>query len=261
MSATEADLDYRIRILKNASLFARATDEDIAELARLGKVVAVERGRVLAKPGQEGSHIYVVHSGLGAELHFELGEQKPILVKLHGKGSAVGLVCAVIRDARREDPSGGPGPSRRAEALTNLTVLSLPAADFFRRCRRNSDLGAALARTLAEQCDLIARIYARSTQNTLEMRLAGFFTRVKELSAVDDWNPVTNVGKLSQSAIATMLGVSREHVNRTIAMWERSGLIFQNKNGDFIIQNANRLAQLALTPAERGAPEEEDDWL
>lgn len=261
MSATEAGLDYRVRILKNAPLFAGATDEAIAELARLGRVVAVERGQMLAKRGLEGEYIFVVHSGVGAELHFELGEQKPILVKLHGGGSTAGLVCAVIRDARRVDPTGVPCPSRRAEALTNMTVLSLPATDYLRLCRRDPDLGAALAHALADQSDLIARIYARSTQNTLETRLAAFFNSVRELSATDDWNPVTNVGKLSQSAIATMLGVSREHVNRTIAMWERSGLIFQNKNGDFIIQNANRLAQLAMTPAERGAPEEADDWL
>lgn len=261
MGVTEADLDYRVRILRDAPLFARATDEEITELARIGKVVAIERGRMLARPGLEGAYIYVVQSGIGAELHNELGEQKPILVKLHGKGSTAALVCALIRDARRLDPAGGSGPSRRAEALSNMTVLSIPSTDFLRVCRRNPDLCAALAGQLAEQCDLLARIYARCTYNTLETRLAAFFNRIKELSAVDDWNPVTNIGKWSQSAIATMLGVSREHVNRTIAMWERSGLIFQNKNGDFIIQNANRLAQLAMTPAERGAPEEEDDWL
>lgn len=261
MRAADADLDYRIRILKNAPLFKTAADDDISELARVSRVFAVERGNMLAQSGQEGTFIFVVKSGVGAELHFELGEDKPILVKLHGPGSIAGVVCAIIYDSRQKDPSGGAMPARRPEALSNMTVLRAPAADFLRVCRRNPDLSAGLIRLLAEQSDLIARVYARSTQHTLEMRLAAFFSRVCALSAVDDWNPANNVGKLSQSRIAAMLGVSRERVNKTIGMWERSGLIFQNKSGDFIIEDVNRLAQIARTRAERGTPEKEDDWL
>jgi hypothetical protein len=56
-----------------------------------------------------------------------------------------------------------------------------------------------------------------------------------------------------------MLGVSREHVNRTLAMWERSGLIFQNKSGEVIVQNRKRLALLAGDRSK--AADKGDEWL
>jgi len=261
MRAADADLDFKIRILKNAPLFRHAADDDIAELARVGKVVAVERGKTLSKRGREGTLIFVVQSGVGAELHLELGEDRPILVKLHGPGAVAGLVDALMREDARPDPLEDEPHGRRIEALTNMSVLVAPAADFLRLCRRDADLSAALARLLAEHNEVLAQIFARSTHHTLEMRLAAFFARITELTAADNWNPAINLGKLSQSAIATMLGVSREQVNRTIAMWERSGLIFQNKSGDFLVHNAKRLAHLAQAHPERGTPDQQDDWL
>ena len=41
-----------------------------------------------------------------------------------------------------------------------------------------------------------------------------------------------------------VLGVSREHVNRTLIMWERSGLILQSKGGEIVIENRKRLEQI-----------------
>lgn len=261
MPVVAADLEYKIRILKSTPLFKPAEDAEITELARVSRVIAVPRNAPLMNTSAEGSQIFAVQSGIGAELHLELGDGRPVLIKLHGPGSVAGVVSALLRESNGPDTQHKARPSRRIDALSNMSVLCAPSADFLRLCRRNSELSTALSQIVAEQCELLARIYARSTTNTLEMRLAAFISRLTELSANDDWNPVTNIGRLSQSSVATMLGVSREHVNRTLAMWERSGLIFQNKAGDFIVQNARRLSQLSLTPAERGAPEMEDEWL
>lgn len=259
--AVDADFEFKFRVLKNTRLFQDAPEKEISLLARSAKIVSIPRGAGVPRQGQDGQNLHVVQSGVGAELHLEYGEERPILVKMHGPGDIAGLVSAIMRDAIRRGLDARKATERKIEAVTNITALSLPAADVLQMCRRNSKMGETLTLLLAEQHEILAGVYARSTYNTLETRLARFFSRLSELIAPNEWRPETNVGKLSQSAIATMLGVSREHVNRTLAMWERTGVVFQNNNGEFVIQDSKRLSRLALTDAKRGAPDKVDDWL
>jgi len=261
MATSDADLEFRVRILRAARLFRDAAPDDLIELARVARVTAIARGKNAVRPGNEGSSIYVMQSGVAAELHLELGEDRPILVGLIGASSVAGVVSALLRESAPAKAEDTPAPRRRIEALSNVSLLSVPTPDFLRIVRRSPELSAALAVHLAERCDDLASIFAKSTDYTLEMRLATFFSRVATLSALDDWNPVINLGRLSQSSIATMLGVSRENVNRTLAIWERSGLIFQAKNGDVLVQNAKRLAHLATAREESRALEKAEDWL
>jgi CRP-like cAMP-binding protein len=260
MLKTDADADFKIRILRNTPLFSSAPDDDLAELARIGKVTAYQHGKLLAKEGQDGAQIHFLQSGVAAELLVEPGAEYAILVGLHGPGGVAGAVGALARKAgsRGEAPETA---GRRIEALSNVQALTAPAAEVLRICRRNPELSLNLAQFVAGQHDDLSRIYARSTHHSLEMRLAAFFSHLAQLCATEDWNPVSNIGRLSQSAVAAMLGVSREHVNRTLAIWERSGLIFQNKKGDILIQNARRLERLAETHGDRSAGDRQEDWL
>ncbi|NWG72031.1 MAG: Crp/Fnr family transcriptional regulator [Parvularculaceae bacterium] len=258
---TDADAEFKIRLLRASPVLKAAADDDLVELARVGKVGAFQAGKVLQKP-ENAPQVLVLQSGVAAELVIERGVDDAILVGMYGPGAIFGLVGALApkRSTPKEEIDHA-AEGRRIEALTNLQVYSAPAADFFRIARRNPDLSIALLSLLADQHDRLARQYARSTSHSLEVRLAAFFAEVADLIAPDDWNPSANLGKLSQSSVASMLGVSREHVNRTLAIWERSGIIFQNKKGEILVQNARRLERLAESKPERASGDRSDDWL
>jgi CRP-like cAMP-binding protein len=257
MPKSDADADFKIRLLKTASDLRAGAEADLAELARVGKVAAYQAGKPMTKGKGEAALFFVIQSGVAVELTVEAGAKDAILVALHGPGAVIGLVSALI-DSKSETTSKS---ERQIEALSNLQAFSAPAADLLRVARRNPELMTEIAATLARENLKLARLYVRSTDHSLEMRLAAFFAEVADLSATDDWSPVANIGKLSQSSIASMLGVSREHVNRTLAMWERSGLIFQNKKGEILVQNARRLERLAESKSDGGASDRQDDHL
>lgn len=254
--AGDADTDFKLRSLRLSSLFARAAEDDLVELARVAKPVAAQRGKPLAKPGTEGEQIFVIQTGVAAELQSDQAAEDALLVALLGAGEAAGLVSAVMR------LDGGQAlfVRRQLQCLSNVTALAVPAPDFFRVCRRSTELSLALAQALARDAGDAARLFVQSVAASLEARLSGFFARVADLTSTEDWNPSTNIGPISQSAVAQMLGVSREHVNRTLAMWERSGLIFQNKAGEVIVQNRKRLAALA-GDRSKSSSEKGDEWL
>ena len=256
----DADAEFKVRLLKASPIFREAGEDDLHELARVGKVTAFPAGKALSRPDQASAQIFVLHSGVAADLLVEAGIEDHILVGLFGPGSVLGLAGGL--GARRTPDKEDAGPvGRRIEALSNVQALAAPLPDFLRIARRNADIALALMTLLAEEHGKLARLYARSTCLSLETRLASFFAEIAALIAPDDWNPTANLGRLSQSSVAGMLGVSREHVNRTLAIWERSGIIFQNKKGEILVQNARRLERLAEAKAERGAGDKVEDWL
>jgi CRP-like cAMP-binding protein len=261
MKKSDVDAEFRIRMFKGAPLFAAAGPDDLAELARAAKSVAVQAGRPLLKAEQDGAQVFVLQSGVAAELRVEPGEANELAVALLGPGDIAGLVSVFLPKSERGEAAEPAGAARRIEALSNLQALALSGPDFLRICRRNPDLMASVAARLAAHNATLAGVYARATGRSLETRLAGFFAELARLTTVEDWNPVANIGRLSQSAIATMLGVSREHVNRTLAMWERSGLIFQDKRGEIFVLNPKRLGRLADIGAERAGGDRDADWL
>jgi CRP-like cAMP-binding protein len=243
---------FKLRVLKGAALFDAAGEGDLAELVRVGRMAAFDRGKPLSRP--DGPNIYVIQSGVAAELLLPPGQDEPVLVALAGRGEIAGLAGALASPARK-------AAGRSVEALTEVAAFTAPAAGFLRVCRRNAELSIALAGLVAKQEQDLAGRLAKSLHDPLEMRVAALFMEIADRLASDDWSPVVHLGRLPQSSIAAMLGVSREHVNRTITMWERLGLIFKDKRGDISIQNMKRLRSIASVRAESPIGGPKDEWL
>jgi len=252
----QAERAYWSRIISAAPLFKGVTAEDIGELARCARSLAVERGKAIAAPRGKDPEIYIVESGAAALLDSDPGGGKSILVALMGPGEVIGLVAAA--EWMMKDTAARKGEWR---ALANLTLVAIPIPDFIRVLTRSNELSAACLGALARSLRSVSQRYTASLQHPLEMRLAALLEQLGAIAAGDRWQPTANLGRLQQTQIAEMLGVSREHVNRTLIMWEKSGLIFQAKNGDLMIENRKRLAQLAGGRHASGAAAADNDYL
>jgi CRP-like cAMP-binding protein len=251
----DAERSFLARILSSSPTFRTAAPDDIAELARAARNIAVQRGGVITPPKGKSAEIYVIDTGIAAKLAAESPEAKSILVGLFGAGDAIAIDAAF-----REKPDGE--AVRELRALTNVTGAAIPVEDFRRILRRSHELAEAAIATLAVRQSKLEARFALALQSPLEMRLAAFFSQLAAMTAGNRWQPTAVIGKLSQSFVADMLAVSREHVNRTLAMWEKSGLIFQSKTGDITVENRKRLMQIAgeRRAAKSSTPETDALW-
>ena len=252
--SSDADADYKRRVLAAAPIFQTTPEDDLAELARCGKMIAIARGKPVAKPG--ATNVFIVQTGVIAGLQADHESAKPVLTVLFGPGAVCGVQTALTDPEQRDSH-----PPAEARCLTDVSAISLPLPDLLRVARRSTELSQSLMTVLATHTDETAQLLAQSLRRPLELRLANIFSRIGDLIAGDDWRPTVGIGKISQSFAAEMLGVSREHVNRTLTMWEKSGLIFQNKSGEILIQNRKRLSVLASDKTAAPQSAKDSDWI
>gem|GEM_PF-6637233 len=252
--SSDADVDFKRRVLAAAPVFQTTLEDDLAELARCGKMIAVARGKLIAKPG--ATNVFIVQTGVIAGLQADHESAKPVLTALFGPGAICGVQTALTDPEQRDSH-----PPAEARCLTDVSAISMPLSDLLRVARRSTELSQSLMTILATHTDETAQMLAQSLRRPLELRLANVFSRIGDLIAGDDWRPTVGIGKISQSFAAEMLGVSREHVNRTLTMWEKSGLIFQNKSGEILIQNRKRLSVLASDKTAAPQSAKDSDWI
>jgi len=257
MSKTSSpDTQFKLRILQSSKIFNECGENDLAELARCSQLKAFPGGKPLAGAGRDGETIFLVQSGVAAELQPVTDAGKSVLTELFGAGDAAGVVNAIANQEIKDRAQ-----LRQTQSLTPVSALLIPSADFFRISRRSPELVTAIMKNLANRSLALGKRLGEAAHATLEARLAGLFSRIADLSTDDDWNPTVSIGHISQTGIAEMLGVSREHVNRTLSMWERSGLIFQNQAGEIVVQNRKRLAVISRDQRQPAHTEKIDDWL
>ena len=251
----DADTEYKRRLLATAPIFQSTPEDDLAELAHRGKIVAIARGKTTPRAAG-GDSVFVIERGVIAALRADHENTKPVLTALFGPGDMAGLQAALTE----QRPPGAICLSE-TRCLSNVSAVAIPSADLMRVARRCPELSQSLMSALATYTNETAKLLVQSLHRSLELRLASLFSRIGDLLAGEDWRPTAAVGKISQSFAAEMLGVSREHVNRTLTMWEKSGLIFQNKSGEITIQNRNRLHQLASDQSAASQSSKEGDWI
>lgn len=253
----QAERAYLGRIIAGARLFAGAAADDVAELTRHARSLAVARGKSIAAPKGKDAEVCVIEKGAAALLDRDPATDRSILVALMGPGDVIGLVRAA--ESMNGDQAEQKGEWR---ALSNLTLVAIPIPEFVRVLRRSSDLSAACLGSIARSLRQVTARYVASLQHPLELRLAAFLEELGGIASGNRWEPTVNIGRLQQTQIAEMLGVSREHINRTLIMWEKSGLIFQTRSGEIVIENRKRLSQLASArrPANASAGDSDRLW-
>ncbi len=246
---------YKARALSVGDVFSVLDPADLEELARIASPSAILRGRAF-KPGAQ-NNIFFIQSGAAAVLKSDHEGAKPVLTALLGPGSICGLEAVLHQNTQAM------APLSTLQSLSDVSALTLSVADILRIARRSPNFSVALMEALAAQTQETAARMAESLSRPLELRLAKFLSQLSEKLVQDDWRPSAMIGRLSQSFIADMLGVSREHINRTLTMWEKSGLVFQNKSGEIIIHNRKRLRAIASdeNAAAQSKKNKDHEWL
>jgi len=129
-----------------------------------------------------------------------------------------------------------------AQAATDVTLLSIKAAEFREFYQNNPQLSDKMMKTcLHDMRRLVGRLESL-TFESLKIRLATILLEKSVAVPID--HTTQDEIHLTQQEIAQLIGVSRESVSHLLAVWEKENALIL-KRGRVIISHRDKLEQLA----------------
>lgn len=189
--------------LRRLDLFEGMSDLDMERLGALLRERSCPSGEeVVVRPG--GDRIYLVKQGRVAVMH------DGVVVAVLGAGQLFGTSALF----------GAAITGQRAVAIEDVVVCEAPAGQFLTAMATHPRLAAKVVTNLARQLFELERTVERAATASVEQRLAELLLRLAR-----DRDGHAEVRGVSQSDLAKMVGAARESVSRTIAAWERNGVV------------------------------------
>jgi len=202
-----------------AELLARVpllADLDPGELERIAQVAiprSFPKGARVFHEGDTSDACYVVREG-EVRVTREHSDGRAIALATLGPGELVGELAMLDGEVR----------SASVEALTDVELLAVSAADMRGLLERNADITTKLVVKLAERLRETNERISRQSFQTVPSRVAGVLSQlVNEQSAELGRDGVTI--RMNQVDLAQLAGTSRESVSRFLAVLERAGVV------------------------------------
>jgi CRP-like cAMP-binding protein len=229
---TEADKDRHW--LTRSSLFGDLDAADLDRLAALCRRRDLARGQLLFNQGDEADGLYIVTAGI-LRIMLVAGDGRELTLNLMEPGDVVGEISLL----------DGLPRSAGAVAMTDVTCLVLSQTAFNSALDENPSLSRpiiyALCELLRRNTDTIgdrAFLDLRGRLCRLLSALAVGYGREGDDGATEIALPIT------QTDVATMLGVTREAVNKQMNTLAKVGLV-RSAQGKVLVLDHVGLSDLA----------------
>jgi CRP/FNR family transcriptional regulator len=218
--------------IRDAPLLARLPDDDLKALAARGRVRRFNAGATLFHEGDPGDAIYVVVDGRIRMSRLSGGGTEATLA-LIGPGDCTGELS--LFDGRPR--------SATATAMQATRTFVVSRDDFVDWIRERPGASLALLETLSLRLRRTNEIVTDLVFLDLPHRLAKHLLSLAA-SHADGPNARRPRLQVTQSELASMLGVSRESVNKQLNQFSRDGWITISR-GAVIIDDAEALRTFA----------------
>jgi CRP/FNR family transcriptional regulator, cyclic AMP receptor protein len=224
-NALDTARDDAGRMLRRCALFAGLDDEALRSLATHAQRRRFAAGEVIFRIGAPGQSMMTVVTGT-VRISAPSPDGKEIVLAEVGIGEVIGEMALLDGKERSAD----------AVALTNCDLLVLERRDMLVYLERHPSIGIKLLEVLCERL-------RRTDQQIHEIAFLGLPTRLaKALLRLGGSNPQAKLA-LSQRELGSMIGGTRESVNRCLREWHRRGFI-ELHEGWIIIRDRPELEQL-----------------
>jgi CRP-like cAMP-binding protein len=225
--------DIAVESLRSSPLFARMAPETLANLARTLRRRRFRRGEVIFHQGDPGDSLHIVVAGA----------VKIVLPSAEGDE-------AIIATLRRGDFFGelalldGAPHSATATALEPTETLVLPRREFHELVDRDPALREALLAGLAGELRRLTGHVEELHFLDLAGRLAMRLTRLAREASPDARGRLTVNWPYTQSDLASMIGGTRQSVNKLLSGLVEEGLISIERD-TLVIHDVERLERRA----------------
>ena len=215
-------------LIRDVPLLARLPEEEVRALASKGHVHNYTNGTAIFHEGDPGDALHIVIEG-GVRIVVASPKGEEATVALLGAGECVGELALLDGKPR----------SASAIASGNTKTLVVRREDFTRWLSERPKAAFALLETLSLRVRRTDAALADFAFLDLPQRLA---KRLLDVASVqqDGNEPSGFQIRITQAELASMLGVSRESVNKQLNRFARNGWIALSR-GAITLQDADAL--------------------
>lgn len=216
-------------LLQRVPFLAALSDADRAELAAAARRRRYPRGQTVFHKDEPGETLFIVDRG-SVRIYLPSPQGADLTLAVLGPGDFFGDMALL---------DGGPR-SASAAAVEDTDTIALDRADFTALLRSRPEAAmavlAAVARRLRDADEMAADLAFLDVAGRLAKKLL-------ELAASQGVRRADGTLldlSLTQEALANMLGVTRESVNRQLAIFRREGIVALDGRR-FLIRDAEAL--------------------
>ena len=226
------DIDARRAALIRAPIFQSLQPADIDLILGRAIMRRVSRNEVILRRGDPNSGMFVVMTGR-VRIGVVSEDGKEVTLSVLGAGEVLGEMSLL----------DGEPCSADVTAQEDCALLLIERGQFLNLLRTNSELCLRLM-------GFLTRRLRRANAALEDMALLDLPTRLARLLSrlAADYGVPVRTGtrievRLSQKDLSTLVGASREKVNRQIRQWEDEGVLSKD-SGRMVISDARALPSL-----------------
>ena len=186
------------------------------ELDRIAQVAvprSYPKGARVFHEGDESDACYVIREG-EVRVTREHSDGRAIALATLGPGELVGELAMLDGGVR----------SASLEALTDIELLAVSAADMRGLLERNAEITAKLVVALTKRLRETNERISRQSFQTVPSRVAGVLSQLVQEDGGDPGRDGVTI-RMNQADLAQLAGTSRESVSRFLAVLERAGVV------------------------------------
>lgn len=200
-------------LLARVPLLSDLEEDELQRIAQVAIPRSFPKGARVFHEGDTSDACYVIRSG-EVRVTREHPDGRAIALATLGPGELVGELAMIDGGSR----------SASVEALTDVELLAVSAADMRSLLERNAQMTAKLVVALTKRLRETNERISRQSFQTVPSRVAGVLSQlVSEENAEQGRDGVTI--RMNQADLAQLAGTSRESVSRFLAVLERAGVV------------------------------------
>jgi CRP-like cAMP-binding protein len=229
-----SDTAARRELLARVPVLADLAPRELDALAQVAHTRRLAAREVLFHKGDAGSQVYVVVRGR-LRIYAQSADGTDVVFGIMDPGEVCGEM-ALLAGGKR---------TATAVAIEATELLGLDRRDFLALLRSRPQLSVRLLEVLAERLRRISEFVEDTVFLDLPTRLA------KKLLALANsyGKPLADGGvridvKLSQQELGTMVGTTRESINKQLRAWRSQGIV-ASEGGYVVIRRRPDLVRLA----------------
>jgi len=216
-----------LELLKQVPLFQGLTEGELKSLTADFVRQELQPDDVLFYQGDAGHILYVVETGK-VRIFVQGEDGQELSVTVCGTGDLVGEM-SVIDELPR---------SASAVALERTTVLRLSRERFREHVRRSPQLAFNVMKALSVRLRFSTRQLDSLSMASVPTRLARKLLELADQHGLTEGHETRIAVALTQSELASLLGATRESVNKALGQFKRQGLIRQEEGQLIIVDRA-----------------------
>jgi CRP/FNR family cyclic AMP-dependent transcriptional regulator len=224
-------IDYARQLLGNCILFSGLSRDERAAIATRARIRSFGPGETIFTIGSPGNEIMAVLNG-SIRISVPSADGKELLLAILGQGEFFGELAVFDGKERSADATG--------EHAGTLAVLD--RQDILLFFERNPAAWRKLVDILCQRLRRTDQSFAEVALLQIPIRLAKTLLRLLQSQPGTGGAALPTI-RFSQRELASMVGGTRESVNKCLRVWQRNGLV-QVSEGYIVITDLTALDNL-----------------